>query len=213
MAITYPLTLPTITGVQSVNFIARNSVGTTASPFTYEQQVFKNVGQRFEADITLPPMSRANAEVWNTFFIKLYGSFGTFLLGDPNSATPRGTASSSAGTPVVNGASQTGDTLNIDGVPTSQTGYLKAGDYIQLGTTSNARIYKVLDDADSNGSGEVALTIYPDLRSSPSDGATVVVSSAVGLFRLTTPTHNWSISTDGIYSMTFGAAEAIWVEI
>jgi len=209
MAITYPLTLPTITGVQSVNFIARNSVGTTASPFTYEQQVFKNVGQRFEADITLPPMSRVDAEVWNTFFIKLYGQFGTFLLGDPNSATPRGTASSSAGTPVVNGASQTGDTLNIDGVPTSQTGYLKAGDYIQLGTTSNARIYKVLDDADSNGSGEVALTIYPDLRSSPSDGATVVVSSAVGLFRLTTPTHNWSISTDGIYSMTFGAAEAI----
>jgi len=209
MAITYPLTLPTITGVQSVNFIARNSVGTTASPFTYEQQVFKNVGQRFEADITLPPMSRVDAEVWNTFFIKLYGQFGTFLLGDPNSATPRGTASSSAGTPVVNGASQTGDTLNIDGVPASQTGYLKAGDYIQLGTTSNARIYKVLDDADSNGSGEVALTIYPDLRSSPSDGATVVVSNAVGLFRLTTPTHNWSISTDGIYSMTFGAAEAI----
>ena len=209
MAITYPLTLPTVTGVQSVNFIARNSVGTTASPFTYEQQVFKNVGQRFEADITLPPMSRADAEVWNTFFIKLYGQYGTFLLGDPNSATPRGTASSSAGTPIVNGASQTGDTLNIDGVPTSQTGYLKAGDYIQLGSGSGARIYKVLDDANSNGSGEVALTIYPDLRSSPSDGATVVVSSAVGLFRLTTPTHNWSISTDGIYSMTFGAAEAI----
>ena len=53
MAITYPLTLPTVTGIQSVNFIARNSVGTTASPFTYEQQIFKNPGQRFEADVTL----------------------------------------------------------------------------------------------------------------------------------------------------------------
>jgi len=213
MAITYPLTLPTVTGVQSVNFIVRNSIGATQSPFTYEQQIFKNPGQRFEADITLPPMSRADAEVWNTFFIKLYGQFGTFLLGDPNSATPRGTASSSAGTPVVNGASQTGDTLNIDGVPTSQTGYLKAGDYIQLGSTISARIYKVLDDANSNGSGEVALTIYPNLRSSPSDGETVVVSSAVGLFRLTTPTHNWAISTDGFYSLSFGASEAIWVEV
>jgi len=213
MAISYPLTLPTVTGIQSVNFIARNSVGTTASPFTYQQQVFKNQGQRFEADVTLPPMKRADAEVWNTFFIKLYGSFGTFLLGDPNAATPRGTASSSPGTPLVNGASQTGDTLNIDGVPSSQTGYLKAGDYIQLGSAATARIYKVLDDADSNASGEVSLTIYPDLRSSPSDDATVIVTSAVGLFRLTTPTHNWSISSDGIYSMTFGAAEAIWVEI
>lgn len=209
MAITYPLTLPTITGIQSVNFIVRNSVGATQSPFTYEQQIFKNPGQRFEADVTLPPMTRASADVWNTFFIKLYGQYGTFLLGDPNAATPRGTASSSPGTPVVNGADQTGNTLNIDGVPTSQTGYLKAGDYIQLGTGSGARLYKVLDDADSNGSGEVELTIYPDLRSSPSDDSTVVVSSAVGLFRLTTPTHNWAISMDGFYSLSFGASEAI----
>lgn len=209
MAITYPLTLPTITGIQSVNFIVRNSVGATQSPFTYEQQIFKNPGQRFEADVTLPPMTRASADVWNTFFIKLYGQYGTFLLGDPNAATPRGTASSSPGTPVVNGASQTGNTLNIDGVPASQTGYLKAGDYIQLGSGSGARLYKVLDDADSNASGEVQLTIYPDLRSSPSDDATVVVSSAVGLFRLTTPTHNWSISMDGFYSLSFGASEAI----
>ena len=73
MAITYPLTLPTVTGIQSVNFIVRNSVGATQSPFTYEQQIFKNPGQRFEADITLPPMTRASADVWNTFFIKLYG--------------------------------------------------------------------------------------------------------------------------------------------
>lgn len=209
MAITYPLTLPTITGIQSVNFIVRNSVGATQSPFTYEQQIFKNPGQRFEADVTLPPMTRASADVWNTFFIKLYGQYGTFLLGDPNAATPRGTASSSPGTPVVNGASQTGNTLNIDGVPADQTGYLKAGDYIQLGSGSGARLYKVLDDADSNASGEVELTIYPDLRSSPSDDATVVVSSAVGLFRLTTPTHNWSISMDGFYSLSFGASEAI----
>lgn len=209
MAITYPLALPTVTGIQSVNFIVRNSVGATQSPFTYEQQIFKNPGQRFEADITLPPMTRASADVWNTFFIKLYGQYGTFLLGDPNAATPRGTASSSPGTPVVNGASQTGNTLNIDGVPVSQTGYLKAGDYIQLGTGSLARLYKVLDDADSNGSGEVELTIYPDLRSSPSDGQTVRVSNTEGVFRLTTPTHNWAISMDGFYSLSFGASEAI----
>lgn len=41
MAITYPLTLPTVTGVQTVNFIVRNSIGATQSPFTYEQQIFK----------------------------------------------------------------------------------------------------------------------------------------------------------------------------
>lgn len=209
MAITYPLSLPSVSGIASVNFIARSSTGLTVSPFTYQTQVFRNQGERFEADVTLAPMKRDDAEQWNSFFLKLYGQFGTFLLGDPNASTPRGSASTAPGTPVVNGASQTGDTLNIDGAPASATGYLKAGDYIQLGTGTGSRLYKVLDDADSNSSGEVALTIYPDLRSSPGDDATVVVSNAKGLFRLNTPTHQWSISQDSFYSMTFGAIEAI----
>lgn len=208
MAITYPLTFPT-SGVASIRFIARNVVGTSLSPFSLKQQVVQHQGQRWEADITLPPMKRADAEVWISFFMKLYGSYGTFTMGDPNAATPRGTASSAAGTPVVNGASQTGDTLNIDGLPTSETGYLLAGDYIQLGTGTSTQLYKVLDDVDTNASGEAALTIWPDLRSSPSDGATVVVSGAKGLFRIASSTTDWNVNNAGFYSMTFGAVEAL----
>ena len=209
MAITYPLSLPNETSVNFVNLIARNVVGISQSPFTYSQQVHKHQGQRWEADIQLTPMKRADAEEWISFFMKLYGHYGTFLLGDPNGATPRGSASSAAGTPVVNGASQTGNSLSIDGAPASATGYLKAGDYIQLGTGTSARLYKVLEDADSNASGEVDLTIWPDLRSSPDDGASVVVSSAKGAFRLNTPATDWNVSADGFYSMAFGAIEVL----
>ena len=209
MAITYPLTLPTVTGVQSVNFIARNSVGTTASPFTYEQQVFKNVGQRFEADITLPPMSRADAEVWNTFFIKLYGQYGTFLLGDPNSATPRGTASSSAGTPVVNGASQTGNTLICDGAPNSKTGYLKAGDYIQLGTGSTSKLHMVVADSNSDGSGNFTLSIEPALRESPAENLAITVANTKGVFRLATNETNWDTNAVSTYGITFAVREVL----
>ncbi len=209
MSITYPLTLPTQTGIATVNLVARNTVGVSSSPFTYTQQIHKHQGQRWEADITLPPMKRADAEVWISFFMKLYGSYGTFLLGDPNGATARGTASSAAGTPVINGASQTGNQLAIDGLPTSETGYLKAGDYIQLGTGSTSQLYKVLDDVDTNGSGEATLTIWPDLRSSPADGATVVVANAKSIFRLSTNTTDWQINSAGYYAMTFGATEAL----
>lgn len=208
MAITYPLTFPT-TGVASVNLIARNVVGSSISPFTFNLQVHRHQGQRWEADITLPPMKRAEAEVWISFFMKLYGSYGTFTMGDPNGATPRGTASTTAGTPVVNGASQTGGELAIDGLPASETGYLLAGDYIQLGSGTGAQLYKVLDDVDTNASGEATVTIWPDLRSSPADDATVVVSNAVGLFRLGTNTTDWQINQAGFYSMTFGAVEAL----
>ena len=209
MAIVYPLTFPTHTGIASVNLIARNTVGMVMSPFNYKVQVHKHPGQRWEADIRLPPMKREDAEAWNTFFMKLYGQYGTFKLGDPNAATPRGSASATPGTPVVNGASQTGNELAIDGLPTSVTGYLKAGDYIQLDAGADSELYKVLDDVNTNASGEATLTIWPDLRSSPTDGSSVTVSNAQGIFRLSTPTTEWSISNSGFYSIAFGAIEAL----
>ncbi len=209
MAITYPLSTPTNKTIAEITLVARNTVGVSTSPFTYKQQVYQYPGQRWEADITLPAMAREDAEQWVSFLVKLYGQKGTFLLGDPLAGAPRGSASSAAGTPVVNGASQTGGTLAIDGLPASATGYLKAGDYIQLGSAATAQLYKVLNDADSNGSGEATLDIYPNLRSSPSDGATVVVSNAKGVFRLSSNETSWNINRLSLYGITFGATESL----
>lgn len=209
MAITYPLALPTSKNIRSVILTARNSVGVSQSPFTFKQQVQKNAGQRWEAQVTLPPMTRAEAESWFAWALKLNGSFGTFLIGDPNGGTARGSAATTPGTPVVNGASQTGNELDIDGLPASATGYLKAGDYIQLGSGSSAELYKVLDDVDSNASGEATVTIWPNLRASPADDATVVVDDAKGVFRLASSTVNFSIDEVATYGLTFAAFEAV----
>ncbi len=209
MAITYPLSTPTNKTIAGIRLTARNVVGVSTSPFSFKQQTYQFSGQRWEADITLPQMNRENAEEWVAFLMKLYGQKGTFLLGDPLGGTARGSASSAAGTPVVNGASQTGDTLAIDGLPASATGYLKAGDYIQLGSAATAQLYKVLNDANSNGSGEATLDVWPNLRSSPSDGATVVVANAKGVFRLASNEANWNINNLAFYGITFGAVESL----
>ena len=209
MAETYPLTFPTQTGVARVEITATDVVSISESPFTFSQQVVRHSGARWAATVSIPPVKRDDSEYWNSFLLRLRGQFGTFLLGDPNAATPRGSAASAAGTPVVNGASQTGNELNIDGLPTSATGYLKAGDYIQLGTGSNANLYKVLEDVNSNGSGEATLNLWPDLRSSPANDAAVVVSDAKGLFRLADSTASWSINNAGFYSISFSAVEAL----
>ena len=209
MAISYPLSLPTVTGIANIVLTARNSIAVATSPFTLTQQVMQHQGSRWEANVTLPPMKRESAEEWIAFLISLNGQYGTFLLGDPLGATARGSASSSPGTPLVNGGSQTGTTLNIDGAPNSATGYLKAGDYIQLGSGSGTQLYKVLADANSNGSGQVSLDIWPSLRSSPSDNAAVTVASAKGLFRLSSSDASFSIDKASIYGITFAATEAL----
>lgn len=209
MAETYPLDFPTAVGIARVRMTARSVIGVAASPFTFTQQVYRHQGERFEAEITLPAMNRAEAEEFNAFRLRLRGSFGTFLFGDPAAATPRGSAGITPGTPVVNGASQTGDSLVIDGCDPNATGYLKAGDYIQLGSGASSQLYKVLEDVDTNASGEATLNIYPALRSSPSDDATVIVSNAKGVFRLASNEMSWDVNEALIYGITLAATEAL----
>jgi hypothetical protein len=209
MAISYPLTLPTVSGIQSITLFARNTIAITTSPYTYKQQILKHSGARWEADVTLAPMKRADADEWNAFLTSLNGQFGTFLLGDPLAATPRGSAGVTPGTPLVNGGSQTGNILAIDGCPTSVTGYLKAGDYIQLGAASTTRLYRVLADVNTNENGEATIDIWPDLRESPSNNAAVTVTSTKGLFRLSSNESSFTLNNSSIYGISFGAVEAI----
>jgi len=206
MAIIFPISLPTQSGIAKVRLIANDTVAISQSPFTGAQQVYKYPGQFWEADITLPPMKRADAEYWISFLLKLSGPYGTFLLGDPNGGTARGIAT---GTPLVNGGSQTGNELITDGWTNSQTGILKAGDYIQLGTGATSQLYKVLDDVNSDGSGNATLTVWPDLRSAPADNAAITVSNPKGVFRLTSSQATWDISEAAIYGLTFGARESL----
>ena len=209
MAETYPLSFPTQTGIAQVQITATDVVSVTESPFTLSQQVVRHAGARWSAAITIPPVKRSDSEYWNSFLLRLRGRFGTFLLGDPNAATPRGSAATAAGTPVVNGVSQTGNELDIDGLPASATGYLLAGDYVQIGSGSLARLYKVLEDVNSNASGEATLNLWPDLRSSPADNAAIIVNNARGVFRLASNEAAWTINNAGFYSISFAAVEAI----
>lgn len=91
-----------------------------------------------------------------------------------------------AASAVVNLAGQTGATLNIDGVTASQSPWARQGDMFTVasvnavnpitGVQKNfARQFTVTADVNSNGSGEVALPIYPSIVTS---GARQTVSAA-----------------------------------
>jgi len=206
MAITYPVSFPASIGFANLNIRARTVVGVNASPFTGQQQVYKHQGQWWEAEVSLPPMKRADAEQVIAFLLKMNGQYGTFLLGDKANPSTRGVGT---GTPLVNGASQTGDELITDGWTISTTGILKAGDWIQLGSGSTTRLYKVLDDVNSDGSGNATINIFPNLRSSPDDDAVLTVSNTQGLWRLVSNETEYSIDNMSIYGMTFACAEAL----
>ena len=209
MAITYPISLPSDSIAQPVSttFRIRRIIGQTQSPFSGKTQTFKHTGEWWEAEISLPPMKQAVAKKWVASLVSLRGVSGQMLLGDFDARTPNGTASSNAGTPLVNGASQTGNALIIDGAPASQTGYLKAGDYIQIGAGLSSRLHMVVEDANTNGSGQTTLSIEPALRTSPANDATITVSSPKGVFRLVDNVTEWEANAISVYGITFAGTE------
>ncbi len=202
--ITYPLSAPANRNPSRVLLRAQSVVGQTRSTFTKERQVQVHQGQAWELEVSLPAMVRSDAEQWITFLLKLNGMEGTFLFGDPNAETPQGIAT---GTPLVNGASQTGNSLITDGWTVSVTGILKAGDYIQLGSGSTTRLHKVLNDADSDAGGNATLDIWPRLRVSPADNDLIITSAAKGLFALAANNMEWDIEGAMRYGISFTAIE------
>lgn len=208
MAINYPLTMPTHTGIRNVELRATNAVAYSRSPFTFSGQAHAYAGKAWLADITLPPMKRTNAEQWIAFLLSLKGQFGTFYLGDPRACTPLGSARDSD-TILVNGAVSSGNTINIDSAPGNETDYLKAGDYMQIGADANRQLFKVLTDVNTNGSGQATVDVWPNVRTSIANNSAVTVQSAKGIFRLVSNEQAFSINEASVYGITFGAMEAL----
>ena len=198
--------LPNKDHVQSAVLRMASQNFITSSPFTYQQQVLNHAGRRWEIDITLRPMRHADARLWLSWLAKLDGALNTFNIGDPLGCTPQGSA---GGAPRVQGAGQTGSSLNIDGCTTSTTGWLKAGDYIQIGSAASARLYMVTDDANTNSSGQTTLNLWPAITSAPSDNTSIIVSNTVGAFRLASNVSTWSIDQASIYGINFSGVQVI----
>ena len=201
----YPLTLPTITGIKQQTFGLQRAVSVTMSPFTYQEQVYQHEGERWSGLYTLPPMLKNHAAIWLSFLMKLRGRRGTFKAGDQDRKTIQG---ATVGTVLVNGAGQTGNSINVDGVGATVTGAFKAGDYI----TIQDRLYMVTDDANSNGSGEATLYIEPALRSgilAIADDATVLYTNTTALMRLDSNEQNWDTDHISKYGISFAFSEAL----
>jgi len=194
MALSYPLATPTSIGIESIELRAVNAVATSQSPFTYKQQIISHGGQKWEASVNIPSVHRDKAAQWKALLVGLKGQTGTFLLGDPDYATPQGTVS------LCTLTGSAGD----ETVTVVMTGTLLAGDYIQLGSGSAAKLHQVLLDQDGDGS----LEIWPALRSDYTS-ETVIFNAPKGVFRLATNISSWSINNASTYGISFEAVEAL----
>lgn len=203
MALSYPLDQPTSIGIAQIELRAVNAVATSQSPFTFKQQVVSHQGQRWEASVSIPSVRRDLAAPWKNMLVGLKGPTGTFLMGDPDYATPRGTLISNGDSITATATGSAGDD-DVTITMTSGTDTLLAGDYIQLGTGSEAKLHQILSDI--TGTGQV--DIWPNLRTDYT-AETVITTSPKGVFRLKENISSWSINNSSFYGISFEAVEAI----
>ncbi len=119
--------------------------------------------------------------------------------------TIQGTAT---GTVRVNGASQTGNQIALDGFTASRANVFKAGDYIQI----NSYLYMVIEDVSADGSGEANVKIEPALRSgieTINNDDTVVYTSTTTLMRLDNNEFQWDTDQVSNYGISFACSEAL----
>ena len=201
----YPLTFPTVSGVQTQTFSLVRNVAVSTSPFTGQDQVFQHEGEFWATQIKFPPMLKDKAATIIAFLLQLRGRRGTFKLGDQDRKTIQGVAT---GTIRVNGASQTGNQVALDGFANSTNNVFKAGDYIQI----NSYLYLVTEDVSADGSGEANVKIEPALRQgieTIADDATVIYTNTTTLMRLDSNATSWSTDQVSKYGISLSATEAL----
>ena len=72
----YPLTFPTVSGIQTQRFSLVRTVAVSSSPFTGQDQVFQHEGEFWTTQIKFPPMLKDKAAVVIAFLLQLRGRRG-----------------------------------------------------------------------------------------------------------------------------------------
>ena len=160
-------------------------------------------GQFWKMTATFPPMTRAQFAPIYAFVVKQRGRYESFTIVPAVISTGQG---SPAGTPLVNGASQTGRSLVTDGWNAS-IAIFKAGDFLKI--AGNDKCYMVMTDVSSDGSGDATITIEPALVASPADDAAITHSSVSFTVALTSGIQEFSTGTSGLFSYELDFEEVL----
>jgi len=153
------------------------------SPLSGAMQTVEMPGARWRCSFTMENLVEADAALLQALLVQLRGQANRLLLHNFARPTPRGTAT---GTPLVNGASQTGVSLITDGWTAGITA-LRTGDFFGV----NGELKMVTADAVADGSGNCTISFEPPLRSSPADNAALTTTKPLAIFMLSSPDSGW----------------------
>ncbi|WOJ03463.1 hypothetical protein [Citrobacter koseri] len=158
----------------SLTWRPESNTKTFRSPFNGASQTVRFPGTRWVCSLTFNNLSDEKARRIDSLVAELDGEYGRVKIRDwgRSGRTP-------AGSPLVDGANQTGTELHSKGW-NAGTVVLRQGDYI----TVNDELKIVTADVSSASNGTALIPFAPMLRSSPPANAVIEVANPYGIFKL-----------------------------
>ncbi len=165
--------------------------------FGGDLQRLNRVGSRFAIDVTLPVMTYAAAQAWSD--INDETDTVTMQIVQP------GLNTGSPGTPLVNGAGQSGTTLILDGLTPHYV--LRKNQWISVSTGGRLYAYRVKTEVAASAGGAVSVVLTTMLRVSPADNSPVQIAAPRIEGFATVPDDAWATNTAGHVALSFTIEE------
>ena len=177
------------------SFISRSISG--------RRQARQTHGQYFKMTASFPPMTRAQFAPIHAFVLKQRGQYESFQVVPPVVNAGLG---SPAGTPLVNGADQTGRSVVTDGWNNAIV-IFKAGDYLKF--ANHDKVYTVTADVTSSGAGASTISIEPALITSPANDSAITYASVPFTVALRRGVQEFATGTTGLFEFEIDFEEVL----
>lgn len=165
------IVLPSSPGPVTSSLSILHAGGIVDSALGGASQIVNRPGARCKLQVQLPPMQGADARKWFAALTAALFEGGRFTVRQV------GLTIGTPGSPLVNGASQVGQSLVVDGGAVFYS--LRAGQLVSITTGGKNYLYPVAVDYTLNGSGAGTLPLSLPLRASPADNDPVQVAAPV----------------------------------
>lgn len=159
------VTLPASPGSRVLGWTLVDFGGTLKGALGGSTQRLNRLGNRWRVDLELPVMTAAQAREWSADLVAGRSNGVLWKLRQV------GLDIGSPGTPLVNGASQSGNTLACDGFSASYEA--KKGQFFSIIISGQRYCYQVRTTTTAVAGAFAALPIETALRVSPADNATL----------------------------------------
>lgn len=163
-------------------------------------QTLQRLGSRWALNVTLPPVREGTSMLaLTTAILRARSEGASYPWPQP------GLTIGTPGSPVVNGAGQTGTVLVLRSGAASYQ--YREGQAISILTGGRRYLHIVQATITASGAGGVTLSIFPMLRVSPTDGAAVEVAAPRIEGDITRDNFSWAHDRDSWVPLSFRIEE------